>query len=84
MKLTIRKEPPVDTKDETLMFKLIKAGFAQRRKTLVNALSNSPELDIPKDAVISALDEAGLDANIRGEKLGLEKYAELANIFTGK
>ena len=66
-------------KDEKLMFRLIRASFNQRRKTLQNGIANSPELSFSKEEVAEALAMAGLDASIRGEKLGLAQFAELAD-----
>ena len=82
--LTIRPEPPVSTKDEALMFKLIRAAFAQRRKTLTNAIAGSPELDFSKEEAADALEQAGLSPTIRGEKLELTDFAGLADIFSTK
>lgn len=79
IKLTLHKEPQVKVKDEALMFGLIRASFNQRRKTLVNGLYNSEELDFTKDEILCALNEIGLSDNIRGEKLSLEQFADLAN-----
>lgn len=81
IKLTRHKEPVVDLKDEKLMFKIIRASFNQRRKTLVNGLKNSPELDFTKEQIVSAITNIGKDENIRGEKLTLEEFAALSNEF---
>lgn len=77
--LTTRPEPPVTTRNEALMFKLIRAAFAQRRKTLLNAAYNSAELDFDKETVSRAIEAAGLPLTIRGEKLDLAAYATLAD-----
>lgn len=79
MKLDILPEPAVKTADEALMFKIIRAAFAQRRKTLLNALSAG--LNIPKDAVQVSMSAAGLPPTIRGERLTLEDFAKLANVL---
>lgn len=79
IRLTLHREPQVKVKDEALMFGLIRASFNQRRKTLVNGLYNSEELDFTKDEILGALNEIGLSNDIRGEKLSLEQFAELAN-----
>lgn len=63
------------------MFKLIRASFNQRRKTLQNGLTNSSELPFSKEEVGQAIQAAGLPAAIRGEKLGLSEFAALANYF---
>ena len=75
------EEPPVQVKDEKLMFRIIRASFNQRRKTLVNGLKNSQELSFSKEEIEKALTNCGLSLNIRGEGLTLEKFAELANSF---
>ena len=79
IKLTRHEHVPVEVKDEKLMFKLIRAAFNQRRKTLQNSINNSPELSLSKDQVVEALDKMGLSQTIRGEALSLEQFAELAN-----
>lgn len=79
IKLTRHKEPVVEVKDEKLMFRVIRASFNQRRKTLVNGLKNSSELDFSKEEIISAIQKIGKEESIRGEKLTLEEFAELSN-----
>ncbi|MEE1516580.1 MAG: 16S rRNA (adenine(1518)-N(6)/adenine(1519)-N(6))-dimethyltransferase RsmA [Lachnospiraceae bacterium] len=79
IKLTRHEQVPVEVKDEKLMFKLIRAAFNQRRKTLQNSINNSPELSLGKDQVVEALDKMGLSQTIRGEALSLEQFAQLAN-----
>lgn len=76
--LKIRKEPPVQTKSNEMMFKIIKNAFMQRRKTLANALVNTKIFNNKEEAV-QALKEIGLDENIRAEKLTLEDFANLSN-----
>lgn len=71
------KQPPVEVKDEKMMFSLIKATFGQRRKTLVNALSN--QLHLPKEQLLRFLEERNLSPTVRGETFTLERFAELAN-----
>ena len=73
--------PPVDVKDEKLMFRLIRASFNQRRKTMLNSLNNSPELSFSKEQIGEALEAVGLKSNIRGEALTLEQFAALSNAF---
>lgn len=82
IKLTRHKEPTVNVADEKLMFKIIRASFNQRRKTLVNGLKNSPELSFPKEQIVKAIEKIGKPETIRGEALTLEEFAELANAFT--
>ena len=72
---------PVTAKDEKLMFRIIRASFNQRRKTLANGLKNSQELNYTKEQVESAITECGLPLNIRGEALTLEQFAKLSDIF---
>lgn len=74
-------ENRVAVQDEKLMFALIKAGFGQRRKTLVNSISNSPELSFSKEQVMAALEELGISDKIRGEALELQDYANLADVL---
>ncbi len=81
IRLTRYDNPPVEVQDEKQMFSLIRASFNQRRKTLVNGLTNAPELRLTKDKVAEALGKMGLPATIRGEALTLEQFAELSNIL---
>lgn len=78
IKLTLRKEPPVEVKSKGVMFKIIKSAFMQRRKTLLNALTNT-KVFMSKEEGMKILNELGLDENIRAEKLTLEKFAEITN-----
>ena len=73
------EKPPVEVKDEKLMFRIIRASFNQRRKTLVNGLKNSPELSFSKEEIESAVEQLGKGLNIRGEALTLEEFAFLSN-----
>ena len=82
IRLTRHQNPPVTTRDEKLMFRLIRASFNQRRKTLANSLKNSQELPYSKEEVETAITECGLPLNIRGEALNLEQFARLADIFS--
>ena len=79
IRLTCHKEPPVTVKDEKLMFNLIRASFNQRRKTLINGISNFSGLSFTKEQVAMALNSTGLSENIRGEALDLEKFAKLSD-----
>lgn len=81
IKLTYHSNPPVDVNDEKLMFELIRAAFNQRRKTLVNSLSNAADLGLTKDKVLSALEKLQLAATVRGEALTLEQFARLSNML---
>ena len=77
----VRGEPPVTVRDEKLFFRVVKAAFGQRRKTLSNALKGAGFL---KDEVQEALEQAGIEAARRGETLSLEEFAQLADAFTTK
>lgn len=81
IKLERYEKPPVEVNDEKLMFRIIRASFNQRRKTLVNGLKNSPEIHFSKEQIEQALESCGLSLNIRGEALTLEQFAQLANAF---
>lgn len=82
IRLTRHKEMPVQVEDEQLMFKLIRASFNQRRKTLANGLKNSAELNLSKEIIEQAINKLGKGVSIRGEALTLEEFAKLANIIT--
>jgi len=82
IRLTRYQEPPVQVDDEALMFKLIRASFNQRRKTLVNGLSNSPEVNFGKEQISGVIESLGWSSTIRGESLTLEEFAALSNQFS--
>ena len=82
IRLTRHQNPPVTTLDEKLMFRLIRASFNQRRKTLSNSLKNSQELPYSKEEVEAVITECGLPLNIRGEALTLEQFARLSDTFS--
>ena len=84
IRLTRHQEPPVDVKDAKLMFRLIRASFNQRRKTLLNGLANSPELSFSKEQITSAIEKMGLPVSVRGETLTLEQFAHLSNLLGGE
>lgn len=77
IRMDIYDKPPVATMDEVKMFKVIKAAFSQRRKTLVNSVSSST--DIAKETILKSLNEMGLSESVRGETLSLEQFAELSD-----
>jgi len=83
IRLTCHKEPPVICSDPTLLFKLIRASFNQRRKTLQNGLNNSPELSYSKEQIAQAIQSLGWNPSIRGEALTLEQFAQLADALKG-
>lgn len=82
IRLAVRKEAEVEVADEKLMFSLIRAAFNQRRKTLVNAVTNFPGLDYSKEDIEKALAGLGISEKIRGEALSLQQFADLSNILT--
>lgn len=82
IRLTRHQTPPVAVKDPALMFRLIRASFNQRRKTLLNGLNNSPELSFSKNQIAAAIDYLELPPMVRGEALTLEQFARLADYFT--
>lgn len=84
IRLTRHEKPPVEVADEKLMFRLIRASFNQRRKTLANGLNNSPELSYSKEEIQQTIEKCGFKAGIRGEALTLEDFAKLANAFSEK
>ena len=73
------EEPPVEVENERLMFKIIRASFNQRRKTLANGLKNSAELDFTKEEIEAGIETLGKGAGVRGEALTLEEFAKLSN-----
>ena len=77
LRLNIRKEKPVQLENESLFFECIKAGFGQRRKTLLNSLQNLK--GVTKEIVVESLQAAGVEANRRAETLNLEEFAMIAN-----
>ena len=79
IRLDLYDTPPIKTKDKDLMFKIIRAAFNQRRKTLTNALANSQNLNLTKEEAIEAVSRAGLAPTIRGEALRLEEFALLTD-----
>lgn len=81
IRLTRHEVPPVQVKDEAYMFALIRASFNQRRKTLLNGLTNAGNLGVTKEQITEALEKMGLPATIRGEALTLEQFGELSNLL---
>ena len=75
IRLECHEEPPVQVKDEKLMFRIIRASFNQRRKTLANGLKNSPEISLSREGIEQAIAELGKGASVRGEALNLEEFA---------
>lgn len=81
IRLTRHENLPVEVKDEKLMFKIIRASFNQRRKTLANGLSNSSEIHLSKEVITSSIEKLGRGPSIRGEALTLQEFATLSNII---
>lgn len=85
IRLQVHENPDIRVKDESLMFRIIRASFNQRRKTLQNSLSHDPQLGISKEVVARILEEMGLSATIRGEALSLPQFAQFSDlVFTYK
>ena len=83
IRLTKHKTPPVQVKNEKLLFQLIRASFNQRRKTLQNGIKNFSGLNFSKEEVAEALEQMGVSPTIRGEALTLEQFAQLSNFLDG-
>ncbi len=81
IRLTVHEKPPVTVRDEKLMFKLIRASFNQRRKTLANGLNNSPELHYSKEQIAEAIEKLEVSPSVRGEALTLEQFARLSDVL---
>lgn len=79
IRLSRHEKPPVDVRDEKLMFRLIRASFNQRRKTLANGLKNAGNLHFSKEEIEQAITALGKPLTVRGETLSLEEFAALAN-----
>ena len=82
IRLTKYQTPPVQPKDPDLMFRLIRASFNQRRKTLQNGLNNSPDVPCSREAIAAAIEKLGLPAAVRGETLSLKQSADLADCLS--
>jgi 16S rRNA (adenine1518-N6/adenine1519-N6)-dimethyltransferase len=79
IRMDILENPPVELKSRDLFFKVVKAAFGQRRKTLINALANSGYFMVSKEGMRLILNELGIDENRRGETLSIMQFAELSN-----
>ena len=84
IRLTRHKEMPVTVNDAEHMFRIIRASFNQRRKTLQNGLNNSPEIPYSKEKILEAIERMGLPATVRGEALSLAQFAQLSDILGEK
>lgn len=81
IRLTRHEESPVAVEDDKLMFRIIRASFNQRRKTLANGLNNAPDIQLSKEQIQEGILALGVPVNVRGEALTLEQFAELSNIL---
>ena len=81
IKMTRYEQMPVEVEDEAFFFQVVKAAFSQRRKTLVNGLSNNKELGVSKDMAGDALEKIGRSRTERGEKLSLEEFGRLSDVL---
>jgi 16S rRNA (adenine1518-N6/adenine1519-N6)-dimethyltransferase len=84
IRLTRHKEMPVKVNNAEHMFRIIRASFNQRRKTLQNGLNNSPEIPYSKEKILEAIERMGLPATVRGEALSLAQFAQLSDILEEK
>lgn len=82
--LTLHKKNPLEVFDEKLLFRIIRASFNQRRKTLANGLNNNSGITLSKEEITECIEELGVSINIRGEALTLEQFATLSNIIYKK
>ena len=82
VRLDVRKTPPVPVRDEKLMFRIVRAAFNQRRKTLSNALSSGLN-GYTKERLAAAIEACGLDARVRGEALSIAQFAALSDALGG-
>ena len=82
IRLTTYDNPPLEVDDEKLMFRIIRASFNQRRKTLANGLKNAADLDIPKELIAESIESLGHGPSVRGEALTLEEFAALSNYIS--
>ncbi len=82
IRLTLHQDPPVQVKDEQLLFRLIRASFNQRRKTLLNGLRGDGQLDFTKEEIEAAIAQCGFAPAVRGESLSLEEFARLSDALT--
>lgn len=84
IRLTCHKENPVKVANEKFMFRIIRASFNQRRKTLQNGLGNDSSLPVTKEEAATALEQMGLSPTIRGERLSLQEFATLSDLLQKK
>ncbi len=82
--LRLHENPPVSVENEDLLFKIIRASFNQRRKTLINGLCNAANLTFTREQIREALRELSLPEEVRGERLSLEQFSQFSNILSNK
>ncbi|MGQ9455824.1 MAG: 16S rRNA (adenine(1518)-N(6)/adenine(1519)-N(6))-dimethyltransferase RsmA [Armatimonadota bacterium] len=78
VQLVPRKDPPVEVDDEELFFRIVRAAFGKRRKTLLNALGNSPELNWTREQAGAVIERVGIEPSRRGETLSIQEFARLS------
>ena len=81
IRLTSHEKPPVEVQDEKLMFRIIRASFNQRRKTLANGLNNAAGITLTKEQIQNCIEKLGVPVTIRGEALTLEQFAKLSDMI---
>jgi 16S rRNA (adenine1518-N6/adenine1519-N6)-dimethyltransferase len=81
IRMQVRKEPPAEVKNPDLFFQVVRAAFGQRRKTLLNALSNSLPIKSDKDTIRAVFQACNLQENMRGEKLDFGEFAEISKML---
>lgn len=84
IRLTCHEKSPVEITDEGFLFRVIRASFNQRRKTLANGLNNAPTIPVSKENIIETIEELGYPASVRGETLSLEEFARLSEALKKK
>ena len=84
IRLICHEKPPVEITDEGFLFRVIRASFNQRRKTLANGLNNAPTIPVSKENIIETIEELGYPASVRGETLSLEEFARLSEALKKK
>lgn len=84
IRLICHEKPPVEITDEGFLFRVIRASFNQRRKTLANSLNNAPTIPVSKENIIETIEELGYPASVRGETLSLEEFARLSEALKKK
>ena len=84
IRLTCHEKPPVEITDEAFLFKVIRASFNQRRKTLANGLNNAPTIPVSREDIVATLEQLGYNPSVRGETLSLQEFAQLSETLKKK